>query len=206
MLGSCVSVCLFVQAFSGIAPERLGRSGPARHRSTRRLAGTTMVPNRDRSVARGTCHVPPRGPLQKQRASGYRSYQWTHGVQTLWPSEHHREARALGVSGGGAPMARAVGTCQVFGRFASSARTKRPIGTGVVSFDSPSSRTNTDVKILARGGTWHVPGTYLTFSILAPERLVRSGPRLIRPNARKMMSCHTRACGTFWHDVPIVII
>ena len=53
-------VCVFVQAFPGIAPERLVRSGAGWHRRTRRNAGTTVVPVAGRSAARGKWHVPPR--------------------------------------------------------------------------------------------------------------------------------------------------
>ena len=60
-----------VQAFPGIAPERLARSGPGWHRWTRRNAGTTMVPVAGRPAARGTWHVPPRKGLPKiSRAPG----------------------------------------------------------------------------------------------------------------------------------------
>ena len=62
-----VSVCVCVQAFPGIAPERLVRSGPGWHRWTPRNAGTTMVPVGGRSAARGSWHVPPRESLQKNR-------------------------------------------------------------------------------------------------------------------------------------------
>ena len=48
-----------------MAPERLVRSGPGWHRSTRRNAGTTMVPVAGRPAARGTWHVPPRKGLPK---------------------------------------------------------------------------------------------------------------------------------------------
>ena len=58
------SVSMCVQAFSGIAPERLVRSGPAWHHSTRQNAGTTMVPAMSRLVAHGTWHMPPRKGLQ----------------------------------------------------------------------------------------------------------------------------------------------
>ena len=61
----CVCVCVCVQAFSGIAPERLVRSGPGWHRWTRRNAGTRMVPVAGRPTARGTWHVPPREGLPK---------------------------------------------------------------------------------------------------------------------------------------------
>ena len=63
--GVCQSVCVFVQAFPGIAPERLVRSGPGWHRWTRRNAGTTVVPVAGRSAARGTWHVTPREGLPK---------------------------------------------------------------------------------------------------------------------------------------------
>ena len=55
LAGSCLSVCVCVQAFPGTAPERLVRSGPGWHRSTRRNAGTSMVPVAGRPAARGTC-------------------------------------------------------------------------------------------------------------------------------------------------------
>ena len=61
-VGQSVSMC--VQAFSGIAPERLVRSGPAWHHSTRQNAGTTMVPAMSRLVAHGTWHMPLRKGLQ----------------------------------------------------------------------------------------------------------------------------------------------
>ena len=63
--GVCESVCVFVQAFPEIAPERLVRSGPGWHRWTRRNAGTTVVPVAGRSAARGTWHVAPREGLPK---------------------------------------------------------------------------------------------------------------------------------------------
>ena len=50
------------------------RSGPGRHHSMRRNAGTTMAPVPGRHVARDTCHVPPREPLQKSLA----------GLQVTW--------------------------------------------------------------------------------------------------------------------------
>ena len=60
-----------VQAFSGIAPERLVGSGPAWHHSTRQNGGTTMVPVMGRLVAHGTWHMPLREGLQKfSRAPG----------------------------------------------------------------------------------------------------------------------------------------
>ena len=54
-----------VQAFPDMAPERLVRSGPGWHRSTRRNAGTAMVPVAGRPAACGTWHVPPRKGLPK---------------------------------------------------------------------------------------------------------------------------------------------
>ena len=63
--GSCLSVCVCVQAFPGTAPERLVRSGPGWHRWRRRNAGTSMVPVAGRPAARGSWHVPPRETLQK---------------------------------------------------------------------------------------------------------------------------------------------
>ena len=66
------SGCMCVQAFSGIAPERLVGSGPAWHHSTRQNGGTTMVPAMGRLVAHGTCHRVKacknfRGPLKVKR-------------------------------------------------------------------------------------------------------------------------------------------
>ena len=55
-----------VQAFPGIAPDRLVRSGPGWHRWMRRNAGTTMVPVAGRPAARGSWHMPPRESLQKK--------------------------------------------------------------------------------------------------------------------------------------------
>ena len=49
-----------------IAPDRRSRSGPDKHHSMRQGAGTTMALDTWRHVPRGTCHVPPRGPLAKQ--------------------------------------------------------------------------------------------------------------------------------------------
>ena len=59
-------MCVSVQAFSSIAPDRRSRSGPDKHHSMRPSAGTTMALVTWRHVARGTCHVPPREPLAKQ--------------------------------------------------------------------------------------------------------------------------------------------
>ena len=68
----CQSVCLCVQGLLLVEPKRLVRSGPGWYRSTRASSGTTMVMVPGRPAARGTCHVPPREPLQKfvVRATG----------------------------------------------------------------------------------------------------------------------------------------
>ena len=68
----CLSVCVYVQAFPVIAPEQLVRSGPARHRSTPRNAGTTAVPVAGRPAVRGTWHVSPREDLPKKVSRAYR--------------------------------------------------------------------------------------------------------------------------------------
>ena len=66
MVFVCMYVCLSVQGLSLIAPDRRSRSGPDKHLSMRQSAGTTMSLVTWRHVPRGTCHVPPREPLQKQ--------------------------------------------------------------------------------------------------------------------------------------------
>ena len=65
-IGRIVFVCLCVQGLSLIAPDRRSRSGPDKHHSMRQIAVTTMALVTWRHVPRGTCHVPPREPLQKQ--------------------------------------------------------------------------------------------------------------------------------------------
>ena len=61
----CQSVCQCVQGLLLVGLKRLVRSGPGWYHSTRPSAGTTMAMVPGRSAARGTCHVPPREPLQK---------------------------------------------------------------------------------------------------------------------------------------------
>ena len=61
----CVCVCQSVQGLLLIAPERTVRSGRDKHQKMRQSAGTTMAFVTWRHVPRGTCHVPPRGPLAK---------------------------------------------------------------------------------------------------------------------------------------------
>ena len=58
------SVSMCVQTFSGIAPKRLVRLGPAWHYSTRQNALTTMVLVMSRLVAHDTWHMPPRKSVQ----------------------------------------------------------------------------------------------------------------------------------------------
>ena len=98
--GVCVCVCMYgcpsVQAFSPLETERLVRSGRANIHSMRRNGGKTLKTVLDRSVARGTCHVRPRKPLQKSCSAGCRPNQWTDLAQTWWSDSHCRWAQALG--------------------------------------------------------------------------------------------------------------
>ena len=64
----CVSVCLSVQAFRVVEAKRVVRLVPGRHCAMRRNAGTAMASVPGRQVARGTCHLPLREPLQKSLA------------------------------------------------------------------------------------------------------------------------------------------
>ena len=94
----CVCVCVCVQAFPGIAPERLVRSGPGWHRWTPRNAGTMMVPVGGRSAARGSWHVPPRESLQKKFARTYRSNGGHRRSQTRRSHVNHPNLSAFGVA------------------------------------------------------------------------------------------------------------
>ena len=94
----CVCVCVCVQAFPGIAPDRLVRSGPGWHGWTRRKAGTTMVPVGGRSAARGSWHVPPRESLQKKFARTYRSNGGHRRSQTRRSHVNHPNLSAFGVA------------------------------------------------------------------------------------------------------------
>ena len=98
LAGSCLSVCVCVQAFPGIAPDRLVRSGPGWHRWTRRNAGTTMVPVAGRPAARGSWHVPPRESLQKKIARTYRSNGGHRRSQTCRSHVYHPNLNAFGVA------------------------------------------------------------------------------------------------------------
>ena len=98
LAGSCLSVCLCVQAFPGTAPERLVRSGPGWHRWTRRNAGTTMVPVAGRPAARGSWHVPPRESLQKKIARTYRPNGGHRRSQTSRSYVYHPNLSAFGVA------------------------------------------------------------------------------------------------------------
>ena len=55
-----VSVCLCVQGFLALAPERKDRLGRGWYQKTQRSAGKTMVLVSCRSVPRVKCHVTPR--------------------------------------------------------------------------------------------------------------------------------------------------
>ena len=108
--GVCESVCLCVQAFPGIAPERLDRSGRGWYRSTRRNARTTLVPVAGRPAARGTWHVPPREGLPKIFEQPYRSH---GGAPQIRNSQVTRVLHQLKIHWGcrfsGVPAARASG-------------------------------------------------------------------------------------------------
>ena len=98
LAGSCLSVCVCVQAFPGIAPERLVRSGRGWHRWTRGNAGTNMVPVAGRPAARGSWHVPPRESLQKKIARTYRSNGGHRRSQTSRSYVYHPNLSAFGVA------------------------------------------------------------------------------------------------------------
>ena len=70
LAGRRVSVCMSLQALSPLESERLVGSGRANNHSMRRNGGKTLVTVSDRPVARGTCHVRSRKPLQKDVAQG----------------------------------------------------------------------------------------------------------------------------------------
>ena len=93
-----------------MAPERLAQSGPGWHRSTRRNAGTTMVPVAVRPAARGTWHVPPRKGLPKNFEQRYRSHE---GAPQIRNSQVTRLLHQLKIHWGcrfsGVPAARARG-------------------------------------------------------------------------------------------------
>ena len=94
--GVCQSVCLCVQAFPRIAPERLVRSGPGWHRWTRRNAGTRMVPVAGRPAARGTWHVPPREGLPKISARPWRSNGGNRRAQTRRSHAYRTNLKSIG--------------------------------------------------------------------------------------------------------------
>ena len=95
-LSVCLSVCVCVQAFPGTAPERLVRSGPRWHRSTRRNAGTTLVPVAGRPAARGTWHVPPREGLPKIFEQPYRSHGGHHRSETRRSHAYCTNLKSIG--------------------------------------------------------------------------------------------------------------
>ena len=108
--GVSESVCLCVQAFPGIAPERLVRSGRGWYRSTRRNARTTLVPVAGRPAARGTWHVPPREGLPKIFEQPYRSHGGAPQIRNSQVTRVlHQHKIHWGCRFSGVPAARARG-------------------------------------------------------------------------------------------------